>query len=127
MSSKATDKAKTDAKKFFAEGLVTDATTKAWIASGNVPIVTGSDSEFGSGEDSEWLKFVYDLASKALLPAVLGPGALADGRGGVAGEHREALRALLHAGGVRQGDGRDRRVLTGSSRTQRRPSWTAGG
>jgi raffinose/stachyose/melibiose transport system substrate-binding protein len=65
LSAKATEKAKTDAKKFLAEGLVTDATTKAWIASGNVPIVTGSDSEYGSGEDADWLKFVYDLASSA--------------------------------------------------------------
>jgi len=65
MSSKATDAAKTAAKAFFAEGLVTDATTKAWIAAGSVPIVTGSDSEFAASDDAEWLQFVYDLASKA--------------------------------------------------------------
>ncbi|PRY13365.1 extracellular solute-binding protein [Kineococcus rhizosphaerae] len=65
MSSKATDEAKTAAKKFFAEGVVTDATTKAWAASGSVPVVTGVDSQFAGSDDADWLTFVYDLASKA--------------------------------------------------------------
>ncbi|WP_432562236.1 extracellular solute-binding protein [Kineococcus sp. SYSU DK003] len=65
MSARADEEAKTAAKKFFAEGIVTDATTKAWIDSGAVPVVVGSDSGFGSSEDAEWLQFVYDLASGA--------------------------------------------------------------
>ncbi|NAZ75512.1 extracellular solute-binding protein [Kineococcus sp. T13] len=65
MSARATPEAKEAAKKFFAEGVVTDATTKAWIESGSVPVVTGSDSLFAGTEDAEWLQFVYDLASGA--------------------------------------------------------------
>jgi raffinose/stachyose/melibiose transport system substrate-binding protein len=65
LSSKASDEAKTAAKKYFAEGLVTDATTKAWVESGSVPIVNGSDSMFKGSEDEEWLQFVYDTASGA--------------------------------------------------------------
>jgi raffinose/stachyose/melibiose transport system substrate-binding protein len=65
MSAKADDAAKTAAKKFFAEGLVTDATTAAWIEAGSVPIVVGSDAGFAGSEDEEWLQFVYDLASGA--------------------------------------------------------------
>jgi raffinose/stachyose/melibiose transport system substrate-binding protein len=65
MSAKASEKAKTAAKKFLADGLVTDATTKAWIASGGVPIVVGADSGFAGSDDADWLQFVYDLASEA--------------------------------------------------------------
>jgi len=65
LSSKATDEAKTAAKKYFAEGLITDATTQAWIESGSVPIVNGSDSMFAGTEDEEWLQFIYDTASGA--------------------------------------------------------------
>jgi raffinose/stachyose/melibiose transport system substrate-binding protein len=65
LSSKASDAAKTAAKKFFAEGLVTDATAKAWVEAGSVPIVNGSDSMFAGSEDEAWLQFVYDTASGA--------------------------------------------------------------
>ncbi|MCI2238130.1 extracellular solute-binding protein [Paenibacillus sp. TRM 82003] len=65
VSATATDEAKAAAKAFLAEGLVTDATTDAWIAAGSVPIVVGSDSRFGDSEDADWLQFVYDLASGA--------------------------------------------------------------
>ncbi|PRY15206.1 extracellular solute-binding protein [Kineococcus rhizosphaerae] len=65
LSSKASDEAKTAAKKFLAEGLVTDATVKAWVESGAVPIVNGSDSEFSGSDDADWLKFIYDTASGA--------------------------------------------------------------
>ncbi|GAA0294442.1 extracellular solute-binding protein [Kineococcus aurantiacus] len=65
LSSQASDEAKTAAKKYFAEGLITDATTKAWVESGSVPIINGSDSLFTGSEDAEWLQFVYDTASQA--------------------------------------------------------------
>jgi raffinose/stachyose/melibiose transport system substrate-binding protein len=65
LSSKATEEAKTAAKKYFAEGLVTDETTKAWVEVGSVPIVNGADSLFSGSEDEEWLQFVYDTASGA--------------------------------------------------------------
>ncbi|WP_432524306.1 extracellular solute-binding protein [Kineococcus sp. SYSU DK006] len=65
LSSKATEEEKTAAKKYFAEGLNTDETTKAWISVGSVPIVKGSDSQFSSSEDADWLQFVYDVASGA--------------------------------------------------------------
>ncbi|ABS05036.1 raffinose/stachyose/melibiose transport system substrate-binding protein [Kineococcus radiotolerans] len=65
MSAKADEEAKTAAKRFFAEGLVTEATTAAWVESGSVPIVVGSDRGFAGSEDEEWLQFVYDLASGA--------------------------------------------------------------
>ncbi|WP_369068663.1 extracellular solute-binding protein [Kineococcus terrestris] len=65
VAASATDAEKEAAKKFLAEGLVTDATTQAWIDNGSVPIVLGSDSLFQDSEDAEWLQFVYDLASGA--------------------------------------------------------------
>ena len=65
LSSKATEEQKAAAKKYFAEGLNTDETTKAWISVGSVPIIKGSDSQFSSSEDAEWLQFVYDIASGA--------------------------------------------------------------
>jgi len=64
LSSQATDEEKTAAKKYFAEGLNTDATTEAWIASGSVPIVNGSDSGFAGSDDEEFLQFIYDTASQ---------------------------------------------------------------
>ena len=65
LNAKASDEEKTVAKKYLLEGLTTDATTEAWIASGSVPIVKGADSGFAGSEDEEWLQFVYDMASGA--------------------------------------------------------------
>ncbi|NIZ89462.1 extracellular solute-binding protein [Kineococcus rubinsiae] len=65
ISSKATDEQKTIAKKYFKDGLLTDAENEAWIASGSVPIVNGIDSKLGASDDAEWLKFVYDTAANA--------------------------------------------------------------
>ncbi|MEZ0492713.1 extracellular solute-binding protein [Kineococcus sp. TBRC 1896] len=65
MSAKATDEAKQVAMDFFADGLVTEATTTAWIEAGSVPVVVGADEQFGGSEDADWLTFVYDLASEA--------------------------------------------------------------
>ena len=64
LSSKATEEEKTAAKKYFATGLNTDETSKAWIASGSVPIINGSDSQFAGSEDEEFLQFIYDTASQ---------------------------------------------------------------
>jgi raffinose/stachyose/melibiose transport system substrate-binding protein len=65
LSSKATEEQKTIAKKFFAEGLNTEATTDAWIAAGSVPVVNGSDSKFAGSDDEAFLQFVYDTGSQA--------------------------------------------------------------
>ncbi|WP_432561122.1 extracellular solute-binding protein [Kineococcus sp. SYSU DK003] len=65
LSSKAGEEAKAAARKYLAEGLVTDATTQAWVDAGSVPIVNGSDSMFAGSEDEEWQQFVYDTASGA--------------------------------------------------------------
>ena len=65
ISSKATQAQKDAAKKFFSTQVLSDAEQKAWIDSGAVPIVKGSDAKFGSSPDAEFLKFQYDIASKA--------------------------------------------------------------
>ena len=65
VSASASEEAKATAQKFFTDTLVGDATTKAWIDSGSVPIVIGADEQFGGSEDADWLQFVYDLASGA--------------------------------------------------------------
>jgi raffinose/stachyose/melibiose transport system substrate-binding protein len=65
ISSKATDAQKEIAKKYFSTTLLDDTEIKKWVAAGNVPLIKGVDSQFGSGEDAGWLKFIYDTASKA--------------------------------------------------------------
>jgi raffinose/stachyose/melibiose transport system substrate-binding protein len=65
ISSKASDGEKATAKKFFKEAVLDAEEQKAWIASGNIPVVKGSDSLIGSGDDADWLKFQYDIASGA--------------------------------------------------------------
>jgi raffinose/stachyose/melibiose transport system substrate-binding protein len=62
ISSKATDAQKETAKKFFTSGVLTDAEAKEWIDSGSVPILKSAESQLGG---SEFLKFVYDIASNA--------------------------------------------------------------
>jgi raffinose/stachyose/melibiose transport system substrate-binding protein len=62
ISSKATAAQKETAKAFFAKGVLTDAEIKQWVESGSVPIVKGSESALGN---DEFLKFIYDTASKA--------------------------------------------------------------
>jgi len=64
ISSKASDAEKATAKKFFQTQVLADAEVKAWIDSGNVPIVKGADSNF-TGPDAEFLKFVYGVSSGA--------------------------------------------------------------
>ena len=66
ISSKATDDQKAIAKNYFQNGLLTDTEIDAWInKAGIVPIVNGADSKFGASPDAPFLKFVYDLSSKA--------------------------------------------------------------
>lgn len=64
ISSKATAKQKETAKKFFATAVLSDAETKQWLDSGNVPISKNAGSQI-SGKDADWLKFVYNVASNA--------------------------------------------------------------
>jgi raffinose/stachyose/melibiose transport system substrate-binding protein len=65
ISSKATDAAKETAKKFFSTTVLDDAENKAWIASGSVPLVKGVDSQFPSGGDGDFLKFIYNVSANA--------------------------------------------------------------
>lgn len=45
--------------------MLSDAEVKEWIQSGSVPIVNGISSQLSSSKDAVFLKFVYDIASKA--------------------------------------------------------------
>ena len=65
ISSKASAEAKTTAKKFFQTGVLQSGEVKDWIGTGGVPIVTSASSQLGSSHDAEFLKFVYDVSSKA--------------------------------------------------------------
>jgi raffinose/stachyose/melibiose transport system substrate-binding protein len=65
ISSKATDKQKDVAKKFFTTAVLSDAEIKEWVASGAVPIATNAKSELGASKDAAFLNFVYDISSKA--------------------------------------------------------------
>jgi raffinose/stachyose/melibiose transport system substrate-binding protein len=65
ISSKATDAEKETAKKFFKTGVLDQAEAKAWIDTGSIPIVKGGDANIGGSADAEWLKFVYEVSSKA--------------------------------------------------------------
>jgi raffinose/stachyose/melibiose transport system substrate-binding protein len=65
ISSKATAAQKDTAKKFFATAVLSDEEIKEWTAAGAVPIVKGTDSQLGSSKDADFLKFVYETASKA--------------------------------------------------------------
>ncbi len=64
ISAKASDAEKDTAKKFFSTQVLTEPEQKAWIDTGGVPIVKGTDSNF-SGKDADWLKFVYGVAANA--------------------------------------------------------------
>jgi raffinose/stachyose/melibiose transport system substrate-binding protein len=64
ISSKASDAEKATAKKFFSTTVLDDTEIKAWVGSGSVPIVKGSNAQF-SGADAPFLNFCYDTASKA--------------------------------------------------------------
>ncbi|MBM6403866.1 extracellular solute-binding protein [Phycicoccus sp. CSK15P-2] len=65
ISSKASDEEKKAAMTFLAESQFTESIQQAWIDSGNIPVAQGSDALIGDGEDADWLKFQYDIASNA--------------------------------------------------------------
>ncbi|HEY0002313.1 MAG TPA: extracellular solute-binding protein [Actinoplanes sp.] len=65
ISSKATTAEKDIAKKFISTTLLDNDEVAGWIKSGGVPIIQGSDAQLSSSPDAEFLKFVYDLSSKA--------------------------------------------------------------
>ncbi len=64
IASNATEEQKTIAKEFFKTAVLSDAEQQEWVKTGGVPIVKGSDSLL-SGEDAEFLKFVYGVANGA--------------------------------------------------------------
>jgi raffinose/stachyose/melibiose transport system substrate-binding protein len=65
ISAKASTEAKNVAKKFFSTTLLDKDEVQGWIKSGGVPIIKGSDAQLGSSPDAPFLRFVYDLSSKA--------------------------------------------------------------
>ena len=65
ISSKATDADKEAARKFFSTAVLDDTEVGEWVKAGNVPVIKGADSGFGSGGDADFLKFVYDVSSNA--------------------------------------------------------------
>jgi raffinose/stachyose/melibiose transport system substrate-binding protein len=65
ISSKATPAQQDIAKKFFGTTVLDDTEITKWIQSGSVPLVQGVDSKFPSGADGDFLKFIYDVSSKA--------------------------------------------------------------
>ena len=65
ISANASDREKETAKTFFKTAVLDEAEQKAWIDSGNIPWSRRSDSLIGAGEDADWLKFQYDIASNA--------------------------------------------------------------
>jgi raffinose/stachyose/melibiose transport system substrate-binding protein len=65
ISSKATDEQKNIAKNFFKTQVLSDAENKQWIDTGQVPIVTGTQSQLAQSKDKDFLEFVYGIASKA--------------------------------------------------------------
>jgi raffinose/stachyose/melibiose transport system substrate-binding protein len=65
ISSKATAAQQDVAKKFFSTTLLDNDEVTGWIKSGGVPIIQGSDAQLTSSPDATYLKFVYDLSSKA--------------------------------------------------------------
>jgi raffinose/stachyose/melibiose transport system substrate-binding protein len=65
ISSKASDKEKESAKKFFKDGILTDTVIDAYINSGSVPIVNGIEDKLDKSEDKEFLNFVYGMAKNA--------------------------------------------------------------
>jgi raffinose/stachyose/melibiose transport system substrate-binding protein len=65
ISSNASDTEKAIAKNFFATGVLQAPEVKQWIDTGGVPIVKSAAGQLSSSDDAEFLKFVYDVSSKA--------------------------------------------------------------
>jgi raffinose/stachyose/melibiose transport system substrate-binding protein len=65
ISSKAAPEQKEIAKKFFKTAVLDDAEIKQWIETGGVPIVNGTETQLGASPSADFLKFVYEVSSKA--------------------------------------------------------------
>ena len=66
ISAKASEAQKKVALDYFKNGVLADAEVKEWIKTGSVPIVKTAANQLSSaGSDATFLKFVYDLSSKA--------------------------------------------------------------
>ena len=65
ISSKASKEDQETAKKFLATAMLDDDINQAWIDSGSVPVVTGTQDALGQAEDAEWLNFIYDTSANA--------------------------------------------------------------
>ncbi|WP_433496372.1 extracellular solute-binding protein [Sphaerimonospora sp. CA-214678] len=65
ISANASPEQKEIAKKFFTSGVLDDEEQKAWVATGGVPIIKGSDGLFTSSKDADFLNFIYGIASNA--------------------------------------------------------------
>jgi raffinose/stachyose/melibiose transport system substrate-binding protein len=65
ISSKATTEQKDLAKKFFSTAVLDTTETKEWIDTGQVPIVKDAGTQLSGSKDADFLKFVYDVSSKA--------------------------------------------------------------
>jgi raffinose/stachyose/melibiose transport system substrate-binding protein len=65
ISADASEGAKQTAKDFFKNGVLASAESKAWIDTGGVPIAKSAASQLSASPDAEFLKFVYDVSSKA--------------------------------------------------------------
>ncbi len=65
ISSKASAAEKETAKKFFSTAVLDDTEVKAWIDTGGVPIVKGTESQLAASKDADFLNFVYGVSSKA--------------------------------------------------------------
>ena len=65
ISSKASAQDKAIAQQFFATGVLTNDEIKEWIDTGEVPIVLGTQGQLAASKDSDFLRFVYDTATKA--------------------------------------------------------------
>ncbi|MBB4908543.1 extracellular solute-binding protein [Actinophytocola algeriensis] len=65
ISAKASAEQKEVAKKFFTSGVLDEQEVKAWIDSGGVPILKGTQSELEASQNADFVSFVYDLANNA--------------------------------------------------------------
>jgi raffinose/stachyose/melibiose transport system substrate-binding protein len=65
ISSKASSAQKETAKKFFSTGVLDDDEVKAWIGTGGVPVLKGTQDLLSADKNAEFLTFTYDIASNA--------------------------------------------------------------
>lgn len=68
ISSKASQQEKDVAKKFLSTSTLDAESVDAWIASGSVPVVKGTEAKLkavADTNDAAWLSFVYDTSSNA--------------------------------------------------------------